>query len=457
MLPLRPPQWTPFANLPWRYRFQQKGFSISTKYASSLAAAVSRESSTHQIYRSLSNDPFVNLSIENFLLEHSPQDSSILFLYINRPCVVIGRNQNPWLEINLRELDRGPQRIADGSTNNAPFVRRRSGGGAVFHDEGNLNYCVICPKPVFHRDKHAEMVVRALQRVGAVNTRVNERHDIVLGQDPGTLSREAIKVETGHPTSLRTEKIIPHSLKISGSAYKLTRFRALHHGTCLIDSPNLRNITSFLRSPARPYLKAKGVESVRSPVGNVSSVVDSTFLMDQVISNIMEEFAQLYGIHPDAVLRAQRAHAIDPEVHMAQNWAVGGLADIHALGEPEIVQGIQELHSLEWKYCQSPQFTFSTHPTDEDPRPRPPFPQYLPSSTRVFLRVKSGAIISSQISTSANPEQADVQSEQTGQILANRKLHEISDWAGVLAGSGAFDSQDEIRNVSSWLASKLGR
>lgn len=344
MLPLRPPQWTPFANLPWRYRFQQKGFSISRKYASSLAAAVNRESSTHQIYRSLSNDPFVNLSIENFLLEHSPQDSSILFLYINRPCVVIGRNQNPWLEINLRELDRGPQSIADGSTSNAPFVRRRSGGGAVFHDEGNLNYCVICPKPVFYRDKHAEMVVRALQRVGAVNTRVNGRHDIVLGQDPETLSRETIKVETGHPTSLRTEKIIPHSLKISGSAYKLTRFRALHHGTCLIDSPNLGNITSFLRSPARPYLKAKGVDSVRSPVGNVSSVVDSTFLMDRVISNIMEEFAQLYGIHPDAVLRAQRAHAIDPEVHMAQNWAVGGLADIHALGEPEIVQGIQELH-----------------------------------------------------------------------------------------------------------------
>ncbi|EDN09045.1 predicted protein [Histoplasma mississippiense (nom. inval.)] len=134
--------------------------------------------------------------------------------------------------------------------------------------------------------------------------------------------------------------------------------------------------------------------------------------MDQVISNIMEEFAQLYGMHPDAILRAQRAHAIDPEVHMAQNWAFAGVSAIHALGEPEIVEAIQRLH------------------------------------TRVFLRVKSGAIISSQISTSANPEQADVQSERTSQILANRKLHEISDWAGVIAGSGAFDSQDEIRNVS---------
>ncbi|OJD27360.1 hypothetical protein ACJ73_01244 [Blastomyces percursus] len=454
MLPLRHLQ--PSANLLWLYRFQPRALSISRKYSSSLAEAASRESSQHQIYRSLSNDPFVNLSIENFLLEHAPQDSSILFLYINRPCVVIGRNQNPWLEIDLQALDRETRSVAHGSTNNAPFVRRRSGGGAVFHDEGNLNYCVICPKPVFHRDKHAEMVVRALQRVGAVNTAVNERHDIVLGrQDSKYPSREVIKVRTEDATSPRIEKT-PHALKISGSAYKLTRFRALHHGTCLIDSPNLGNISMFLRSPARPYLKAKGVESVRSPVGNISSAVDSTFLMDRVISYIMEEFAQLYGMHPDAVLKAQRAHAFNPEVHMGHNWAVGGLADINAFDEPEIVKGIQELHSLEWKYCQSPQFTFSTHPTEDDPRPRPPLPSNLPSSTRVFLRVKSGAIISCQISTSTHTEEANIQSEKIHQVLANRSLHEISDWAGLLAGSGAFDSQEVIQNVSNWLASKLG-
>ncbi|EQL28557.1 lipoate-protein ligase A [Blastomyces dermatitidis ATCC 26199] len=455
MLPLRPLQWTSSANLPWLYRFRRRAFSISRKYSSSLTEAASRESSQHQIYRSLSNDPFVNLSIENFLLEHTPQDSNILFLYINRPCVVIGRNQNPWLEINLQALDRETRSIAGGSINNAPFVRRRSGGGAVFHDKGNLNYCVICPKPVFHRDKHAEMVVRALQRVGAVNTAVNERHDIVLRQDSKEPSREVIKVGTEDAPSPQIENT-PHALKISGSAYKLTRFRALHHGTCLIDSPNLGNISLFLRSPARPYLKAKGVESVRSPVGNVSSAVDSAFLMDRVIFNILEEFAQLYGMHPDAVLKAQRAHAFDPEVHMGHNWAVGGLADINALDEPEIVKGIQELHSLEWKYCQSPQFTFSTHPTEDDPRPRPPLPSNLPSSTRVFLRVKSGAIISSQISTSANTKQADIQSEKIHQVLANRNLHEISDWASLLAGSGAFDSQEVIQNVSNWLASKLG-
>ncbi|OJD11424.1 hypothetical protein AJ78_07807 [Emergomyces pasteurianus Ep9510] len=454
MLPLRPLQWTPSVNPSWLYKFQRKG-CISRRYASSLAVAASNESSLHQIYHSLSNDPFVNLSIENFLLEHAPQDSIILFLYINRPCVVIGRNQNPWLETNLHALGRETPNTSDGSVNNAHFVRRRSGGGAVFHDEGNLNYSVICPKSIFHRDKHAEMVVRALHRVGAVTTRVNERHDIVLGQDSKEPPREIIKVETEDATSPRIKKT-PHALKISGSAYKLTRSRAMHHGTCLVDSPNLGNISTFLRSPAQPYLKAKGVESVRSPVGNVSSVVEPTFLMEQVVSNIMDEFAQLYGVHPDALLTAQRAHAIDPEVHTGHRWVVGGLSDNHALEEPEIVKGIKELHSLEWKYCQSPQFTFSTHPTEEDPRPRPPLPPNLPSSTRLFLRVKSGAIISSQISTSADTEHADIQSEKIGQALANRKLHEISDWVSVLAGSGTFDSPEEIRNVSNWLTAKLG-
>src|SRR5438034_4462653 len=175
-----------------------------------------------------------------------------------------------------------------GNRRDALFVLRRSGGGAVFHDEANLNYCVICPKANFSRDRHAEMVVRALKRIGVVNVMVNERHDIVLGhgsEEPGV---GVIDIETDEVESPRV-KATPHGLKISGSAYKLTRFRALHHGTCLVNSPNLNEINAFLRSPARPYIKAKGVESVRSPVGNVSSTLnaDSTpLLLQMLVSNI---------------------------------------------------------------------------------------------------------------------------------------------------------------------------
>lgn len=286
----------------------------------------SRNSARHQIYQSLSSDPYVNLSIEHFLLENAPSDSSILFLYINRPCVVIGRNQNPWLETTLR-----PSQINDGSFNGEGvlYVRRRSGGGAVFHDEGNLNYSVISPRSTFTRNKHAEMVVRALHRMGATNTRVSDRHDIMM-------STEALGEGPDAPP-LR---------KVSGTAFKLTSQRALHHATCLLDSPNIHNIGPVLRSSARDYIKARGVESVRSPVGNISSVFENAsipFSIQSVMGTIMEEFAQMYNVNPDAVLRAQRAHVNEDELYAGDDWVVGTVGESQAGEEPEIMKGIDEL------------------------------------------------------------------------------------------------------------------
>jgi lipoate-protein ligase A len=127
------------------------------------------------------------------------------------------------------------------------LVRRRSGGGTVWHDEGNVNYSVICPTAKFDRDKHAEMVVRALRSLNVEEVKVNERHDIVMDS----------------PTS-------DSPYKISGSAYKLTRLRSLHHGTCLLSSPNLQDIGDYLHSPAKMFIKARGVDSVRSAIANVN-------------------------------------------------------------------------------------------------------------------------------------------------------------------------------------------
>lgn len=294
---------------------------------------MSRQSSLHQIYQSLSSDPFVNLSIEHFLLENAPAESSILFLYINRPCVVIGRNQNPWLETNLRAIQNDRVIDPEGLRRDGEdvlYVRRRSGGGAVFHDEGNLNYSVISPRTTFTRNKHAEMVVRALHRIGATNTSVNDRHDIVMSlAQQGTQS-------LNKPDTPR---------KISGSAFKLTRNRALHHGTCLLDSPNIENLGAFLRSPARDYIKAKGVESVRSPVANVSKVfADASipFSIQGAIENIMGEFAQLYNVSANAVRPAQRAHANDLELYAGDEWVVGAVGESQA-EEPGVKKGIDEL------------------------------------------------------------------------------------------------------------------
>lgn len=255
-----------------------------------------------QTYLSTTTDPYLNLSIEQYLLERTPADSCILFTYINRPCVVIGRNQNPWLEVNLSLLQAASQGVA-GATEppqteprglgKIDLVRRRSGGGAVFHDEGNVNWSIICPSAIFTRDKHAEMIVRALRRNGIERARVNERHDIVL--DQGSVKDNAVDPTDLHRTPYTVEPdadgpVMPTPVKVSGSAYKLTRGRALHHGTCLLSSPNLQVIPHYLHSPARGFIKAKGVESVSSPVSNIG--LDTATFRNAVRQGFEEMYAK---------------------------------------------------------------------------------------------------------------------------------------------------------------------
>lgn len=242
-----------------------------------------------QIYHSTSLNPYLNLSIEHHLLTRSHPSSTLLFLYRNRPSVVIGRNQNPWQETNLSALRAGltsgappndARRSAGGEEEEVTLVRRRSGGGAVFHDAGNANWSVICPSAAFDRDRHAEMVVRALKKLGVRGVRVNERHDIV--QDVEKAEEEGEIRGEGKGKGKET-------FKVSGSAYKLTRLRSLHHGTCLLSSPNLGRISPLLRSPAEGYLKSRGVESVRSPVRNVGVGYD------EFVDVVVEEFEEMYG------------------------------------------------------------------------------------------------------------------------------------------------------------------
>jgi len=251
-------------------------------------------------YTSTSNDPYLNLSIEHHLLQTSPADAAILFLYTNRPSIIIGRNQNPWLEVNLALLNAAATRKGTQNDISLPetgldapvdLVRRRSGGGTVFHDEGNVNWTVICPSSIFTRDKHAEMVVRALRSNGIDRARVNERHDVVLdqGQKQETDQHNLDPADTHATLYQSSSPSAPRPLKVSGSAYKLTRARALHHGTCLLSSPNLNVIPHYLHSPAKSFITAKGVESVSSPVGNI------LLANDRFEAAVRKNFAEMYG------------------------------------------------------------------------------------------------------------------------------------------------------------------
>lgn len=290
--------------------------------------AVSRTDNKTQVYISKSRNPFLNLSVEHFLLQTTPPESFVLLIYVNSPCVVIGRNQNPWLEANLSRLAQTAQRPDEISWKGDPvqLVRRRSGGGAVFHDGGNVNYCVISPPATFDRDRHAEMVVRALNTLGQHSVCVNERHDIVVhARDAGGGTR---------------------CLKVSGSAYKLTRLRSLHHGTCLLRSPNLSSISDILRSPAAPFIKARGIGSVRSQVTNLN--LDNA----EFEAAVIEQFSAMYGR-----IRIQAEF------------------DDNILAIAKIRDGYHELRSKKWIFGQTPQFSFSTHTFSQDgTRTRPDLP-----------------------------------------------------------------------------------
>jgi lipoate-protein ligase A len=222
-----------------------------------------------------------------------------------------------------------------------PVIRRRSGGGTVFHDLGNANYSVICPPARFDRDKHAEMVVRALRRLGVSSAHVNARHDICIARHEPRSAPPPARGE-GAPDGLPP-------FKVSGSAYKLTRLRSLHHGTCLLNSPNLPLAPRVLRSPAGVFACARGVESVRSPIANTE--VDAGEWHDAVIG----EFMDMYGSTDVQVLGE------GPEGEDVSR-------------EEDVIKGKRELLSREWVYGQTPQFSFSTHPTEADPRNRPALP-----------------------------------------------------------------------------------
>jgi lipoate-protein ligase A len=250
--------------------------SLARRALSSFSEKLADPANKVQSYISRSRDPYLNLSIEDHMLRTSPPDSTVLFLYTNRPCVVIGRNQNPWTEVNLgilhaaRDGKQAPKDTEPPAIGDVDLVRRRSGGGTVFHDEGNVNWSIICPRTDFTRDKHAEMVVRALRKLGVDRARVNERHDIVL--DQGSKKRAANPQDT-HASPYTTDESGPRPLKVSGSAYKLTRARALQ----------------YLRSPAKTFIQAKGVESVSSPVGNIGLDVG------KFQERLQAEFGSMYG------------------------------------------------------------------------------------------------------------------------------------------------------------------
>ncbi len=168
-------------------------------------------------------NPFINLALEDHFLRGGA-DLPVLFFYVNRPCVVMGRFQNPWLETNLNYL----------VDKDIWLVRRQSGGGSVFHDEGNLNFSFIVPDAMIERRKHAELLQAAFKKAD-IELEISPRHDLWLD-----------------------------GKKISGSAFKQTKNGSFHHGTFLVSS-DLDKLEESLKHTIVPK-NTKSIASVRSKV-----------------------------------------------------------------------------------------------------------------------------------------------------------------------------------------------
>ncbi|EDX07318.1 lipoyltransferase 1, mitochondrial [Drosophila simulans] len=184
------------------------------------------------VFISQSSDVFTNLALEDWLYKNFDfSRHHVLLLWANDPCVVIGRHQNPFTEANVSRL------VERGIT----LARRNSGGGAVYHDLGNLNCTFFSPRERYDRKYNLNIVTRALFREWAIKAEINERDDIVV-----------------------------MNKKISGTAAKLGHPNSYHHCTILASANKLHLGESLVREPAN-YI-SKATASVPSPIRNLVDV-----------------------------------------------------------------------------------------------------------------------------------------------------------------------------------------
>ena len=263
-----------------------------------------------QIWISLKDHAHKQLAFEEYLFKEGEIDEPKLMLWTAYPCVVMGRFQNPYQEINLNVLHE----------ENLQLIRRHSGGGTVYHDLGNLNISFFFPKKKMNKKENLNFIISALKDLTA-NLSVNERNDI----------------------RLLHQKI---DYKVSGSAFRESRERSLHHCTLLINADLSKLNPVLLPTPAS--IESKSIASVKSVVKNLNEI-NPNLSIEKVIELLTGHWEKHY-----------------PNSHKFQlnlkDW------------EGDIEEYLNKYNSMEWTYGESPKFTLS-----------------LPSGSK--LSVKKGKIL----------------------------------------------------------------
>ncbi|MEL3973364.1 lipoate--protein ligase [Rossellomorea oryzaecorticis] len=236
-------------------------------------------------------DPRINLAIEEYALKNLDVNESYLLFYINEPSIIIGKNQNTIEEINTDYVEKEGLYV----------VRRLSGGGAVYHDLGNLNFSFITKDDgeSFHNfQKFTEPVVKALNKLG-VNAELSGRNDLLA-----------------------------EGRKISGNAQFSTKGRMFSHGTLLFDS-EMENVVSALKVK-KDKIESKGIKSIRSRVANISEFLPEKMTIEEFRSTLLDYIFD--GSH------------VEEYVLTEEDWA-----NIHELSK-------ERYQNWEWNYGKSPKF-----------------------------------------------------------------------------------------------------
>lgn len=259
------------------------------------------------IVTSRSLDPWFNLALEEFLMQKliravdgESDLSSILYLWQNQNTVVIGRNQNAWAECSTAQLEAEGGRLA----------RRSTGGGAVFHDLGNLNFSLLLPEADFNLDRNFQMIVDTVRKEG-IDAERSGRNDILVG-----------------------------GLKFSGNAFRINRGVGLHHGTLLVHSAFERVARYLTVNPAK--LASKGVASVRSRITNLQVLrpdITVEILSAAMENSFIKTFCSLEETNcKDRSLQIER------------------LTDDDFAGDPALLALTEQFASWNWRFGESIQF-----------------------------------------------------------------------------------------------------
>ncbi|MBS0011794.1 MAG: lipoate--protein ligase, partial [Bacteroidales bacterium] len=238
-------------------------------------------------------DPWFNIAAEDYLFRNF--NSDIFMIYVNSRSVIIGKHQNPAEEVNVKCL----------REENIPMIRRISGGGTVYHDEGNLNYTYIR------------------------NTADGKQIDHVATTAPliSFLVEQGVKAYAGEKNEIRTD-----GMKISGNAEHVFKNRVLHHGTILY-SADLELMSRCL-AHTDAVIKSRAVRSNRARVGNLEGRMTGI----TGISDLKERF--LY--HISVIFPGSERYKMDEN----------DMREINKIKQEKFI-------TWDWNYAWGPDFSFS--------------------------------------------------------------------------------------------------